>query len=750
MSSGDEPRKTRCGTHRRIVYDLLHASHATIKRSHCFFLSFSCLLCSYLASCAVRLELQMAAIRALEARSREFMREKQEKKRLEERIQLLQGQIMSGGAMALNNVTDMPAFRNALREHQERMKAEYESRLAELEKERESIEEEKAQVDRYKQLLLKQRDIMILLTQRLNERDEQIVALQDELDAYDRHQRDLEEKLDEKTAALIHLQRVTMEHNAASPVKNSELLEALGDWAGMGMGPAAAGLLSAGRAASAAIRAAGPGAAAGAAAGDVPAAALITTRQFRPYADADVTGGAASASATSPVDGSGDGAGGGSSSSAPLLSAEEKIAELSRVVDAMRSERDRLGRELEDVQAEKVSMEYLLREKLEKLVQSEIEARLASYHGQGQGAPGSGAGAMPLAAAAAAGVGAGPTMATAAAALARERDELASQLSSRAAELAAARDEVTRLRAEVSSARAEADSKSESGAASASASAAASASQAQAQAQLRERVEAHEKERRALQTIMEHKVKTLVDAVAAATSSVSDAAAHAQGSGGDGASVLAAVSHSHSRLSREVAALQRLVNASVAAMRNSELYTAPPGSGTGAGTGTGTGPASAGLPSTAPVPATPLPLQTPVRGPAVAGTVGGPSAGAAGIDRGAGLSVGGAARAGLPGAAPPGSAGLLGGRSAGAGASSVASAGAGAAAATPLAHGSMPMAMATPVSIEALVAARKEEMARAKASAATGAGAGIGIGIGAVGSRPPSAGFAGLVAGGRR
>ena len=42
------------------------------------------------------------------------------------------------------------------------------------------------QVDRYKQLLLKQRDIMIALTQRLVERDEQIMALQDELDAYDR------------------------------------------------------------------------------------------------------------------------------------------------------------------------------------------------------------------------------------------------------------------------------------------------------------------------------------------------------------------------------------------------------------------------------------------------------------------------------------------------------------------------------------------------------------------------------------
>lgn len=37
---------------------------------------------------------------------------------------------------------------------------------------------DKAQVDRYKTLLLKQRDIMIALTARLNERDETIFALQ--------------------------------------------------------------------------------------------------------------------------------------------------------------------------------------------------------------------------------------------------------------------------------------------------------------------------------------------------------------------------------------------------------------------------------------------------------------------------------------------------------------------------------------------------------------------------------------------
>ena len=113
----------------------------------------------------------------------------------------------------------------------EQMKREYEGRLAEIERERETIEEEKAQVDRYKQLLLKQRDIMIALTQRLNERDEQIMALQDELDAYDRHQKELEEKLDEKTAQLIHLQRVAIEHDAGSP---GELVTALGQWGGVG------------------------------------------------------------------------------------------------------------------------------------------------------------------------------------------------------------------------------------------------------------------------------------------------------------------------------------------------------------------------------------------------------------------------------------------------------------------------------------------------------------------------------------
>jgi kinesin family protein 3/17 len=168
---------------------------------------------------------KMVAIQALEARSLEFMREKEEKSKLEDRIELLMGQMIRGeSGEAMNQMS------GTVQEHQNKLRAEYDEKVANLEKERESIEEEKAQVDRYKQLLLKQRDIMIALTQRLVERDEQIMALQNELDAYDRHHKELEEKLDEKTALLIKFRRISMEANASSPLKNKELTEALDKW----------------------------------------------------------------------------------------------------------------------------------------------------------------------------------------------------------------------------------------------------------------------------------------------------------------------------------------------------------------------------------------------------------------------------------------------------------------------------------------------------------------------------------------
>ena len=72
------------------------------------------------------------------------------------------------------------------------IREEYENRLNEIEKERDQITENKNQSYRLQQLLVKQRDIIIALTSRLNERDERIIQLQEELDAYDQIHREAE------------------------------------------------------------------------------------------------------------------------------------------------------------------------------------------------------------------------------------------------------------------------------------------------------------------------------------------------------------------------------------------------------------------------------------------------------------------------------------------------------------------------------------------------------------------------------
>jgi len=173
---------------------------------------------------------KVAALSQLEERSKEFMREKQEKRKLEHKLHSMSSQLLIGGnqgqvaeeAPGALNVESTPAFRTALRAEHDRIHKEYLKKMEDLERERTVLEEDKVQVDRYKQLLTKQRDIMIALTSRLNERDDTIMRLQEELDAYDRHQRMMEDVLDQKTAAFIHLQRVAMEQ-AINPEMKARL-----------------------------------------------------------------------------------------------------------------------------------------------------------------------------------------------------------------------------------------------------------------------------------------------------------------------------------------------------------------------------------------------------------------------------------------------------------------------------------------------------------------------------------------------
>ena len=173
---------------------------------------------------------KMTALMNMERLSRDLLTEKNQKKKLEERIKEMNSQLLVGGLHGAANtgagasgdpsaqVESQKAFQQALQLEQDRIRAQYSEKLQELEKEREQMEEEKAQTSRYKQLLLKQRDIMIQLTARLNERDQSILLLQEELDAYDKHQRAMEDELDQKRHRLIQLQRMNVGSGGSGPM----------------------------------------------------------------------------------------------------------------------------------------------------------------------------------------------------------------------------------------------------------------------------------------------------------------------------------------------------------------------------------------------------------------------------------------------------------------------------------------------------------------------------------------------------
>lgn len=72
----------------------------------------------------------MAALAALEQQSREFIKEREEKKKLEEMIGELESQVMMGGARQY--------------EDPEGMKEEYDKKMSDLEKDREKLEEDRA------------------------------------------------------------------------------------------------------------------------------------------------------------------------------------------------------------------------------------------------------------------------------------------------------------------------------------------------------------------------------------------------------------------------------------------------------------------------------------------------------------------------------------------------------------------------------------------------------------------------------
>ena len=221
---------------------------------------------------------KIEAINHLEKLSHDLLREKEEKKMLMKHIHDMQSQLIVGGTTEHKNSTNdlininintdttttinseqqtnekkpeissstsssnkdetsiavakgmsnleiehLPEFRDAVFKEQERIRQDYQNKLNDLERERQTIAEDKQQVERYKQLLIKQRDIMIQLTARLNERDQSILVLQEELDKFDKQQRAMEDVMDAKTIQLIQLQKIAAENAVNNAVGGSSV-----------------------------------------------------------------------------------------------------------------------------------------------------------------------------------------------------------------------------------------------------------------------------------------------------------------------------------------------------------------------------------------------------------------------------------------------------------------------------------------------------------------------------------------------
>ena len=104
------------------------------------------------------------AIKAYEQTSRQLLIEREEKQKLESKIELMNLQMIKGG----EKIEETPQFKNALQE----MEKDFEKRILEIKKEKEQIEDSKSQVEAYNKLLYQQRDIMNSLSIALNEKEE--------------------------------------------------------------------------------------------------------------------------------------------------------------------------------------------------------------------------------------------------------------------------------------------------------------------------------------------------------------------------------------------------------------------------------------------------------------------------------------------------------------------------------------------------------------------------------------------------
>ena len=120
-------------------------------------------------------------MKQLEIMEQNYLKEKEEKKILKKSFDIIKKENDKNENLVMN-LEKTPQFINALEQKQEILLKEFDDKLKEYKSDKENSKQNmtNVEIERYKNLILKQREMMSDLTKKINEKDENIIQLQEE------------------------------------------------------------------------------------------------------------------------------------------------------------------------------------------------------------------------------------------------------------------------------------------------------------------------------------------------------------------------------------------------------------------------------------------------------------------------------------------------------------------------------------------------------------------------------------------
>lgn len=155
------------------------------------------------------------ALQALEKASISFLQEREEKRKLEKKIEIMSFQMIPGGQKI--KIEDTPEFKTLLQKHQILLQKDFNEKLSDLEKEKELIQISKEQVDSYNVLLHKQREAMDNLTNNLKEKEDNINHLNEMIDSYEKIINEQDNIIEMKNQRIKLLENILIKNNVEFP-----------------------------------------------------------------------------------------------------------------------------------------------------------------------------------------------------------------------------------------------------------------------------------------------------------------------------------------------------------------------------------------------------------------------------------------------------------------------------------------------------------------------------------------------------